>query len=154
MGTYKIHGKDYSFAELLEDLSIIRKVKESESSKLVKAVKERGINITNTFTHINEKKAFLQEILGYKGLYGEEGVHILLDECSEARIGQAFRRTILPHIDRIHGFELAEARVAEYSRLANEDFKREKAEAKKALEDFKRENPEKYRKNYLEAIRA
>ena len=50
--------------------------------------------------------------------------------------------------------EIARTRIAEYSRLAHEDFDFENARIADDLERFIQENPERHRYNCLEALRA
>lgn len=154
MGTYIIDGKSYSIDELLEDLAVIRDLEAKNSTGLVKELRSRNLDINNIFGQTNEKRAFLRDVLRYPGLYAEGGTMVPLEECTDARIGYAFKNTLESHIERAARFEPAEWRVSQYKKLATEDYEARKIFAEESLEKFKKENPDKYKANCMAALRA
>jgi len=52
---------------------------------------EEGINPNDIFAHIEEKREILREIMGYENLVVGKGKHIPIDDCSDERVGSAYR---------------------------------------------------------------
>lgn len=154
MGIYIIDGKSYSIDNLLEDLAVIRDVEAKNSTALVRELRQHNLDVNDIFKQTNEKRAFLRDVLRYPGLYAKGGIMIPLEDCTCARIGNAFKNTLESHIERAARFEPAEWRVSQYQKLATEDSEARRIFAEESLEKFKKENPEKYKANCMAALRA
>lgn len=141
MPTYIIRGQPYGFEDLIEDLRLLRNPRRSP---IINEAINQGLYRTGNFYATQEKLRFFKEILGYDRLNGRA----TLEECDPAQIGKAFKNTLEGLLNS------ARNRILHYKKLANEDYKKQKEAAAKALEDFKRDHQDKYKANCMAALRA
>tara|TARA_B100001971_G_C17858779_1_gene367249 strand:+ start:224 stop:580 length:357 start_codon:yes stop_codon:yes gene_type:complete len=61
-------------------------------SKFLKAAKSSGVNVERIHEGISVKARHLREIMGYKGLTGQNNISVPLRNAKHARIGNVYLR--------------------------------------------------------------
>lgn len=159
MPTYKIDGKDYNAIDLQRDISLYIGI-DIEKLRILEDAKRKGLLSANPSQYMQEKVKFLKAHY-WGNLNGNNG-SVPVEECKPERINAVVTKEIRKLLDSNVGrlevtvseVEAAKKRVAEYSRLDADAFKREQEQARIALENFKREEPAKYSECVIAAIRA
>lgn len=155
---YSIGRPNYTLDDVLLDLKVLRSVgvtlEETDSLiHIAKSVYDREINPDRIFEQADEKRRFLREVLGYPSLYGKGGSKIkdsgkiALENCTDARVGHAFRNAVLKPLSLLDRIEGPTKRLKDHISWAKYDHVTRKQEASLALENFKAEHPEEYKAN-------
>lgn len=149
MEFYEIKGEPYTLEDLILDLKVARSGND-ESIRIIIEAENRDLLRSKIFDNTGEKIDFFKEVLGYLGLYGRGGGLVKFIDCHPARIGQAFQKTIMSHMQHASPeIREAKSRIEEYKAIVTSDYQRQKEATKKALEDFERDHPNKYKANLI-----
>lgn len=157
MSTYNIQGRLYGIEDLERDL-VLSRINSRDLSAFEEA-KRLNLLVASTNDRTLEKAAFLKERFGY-GKLNARGGKKPIESCEPGRVHAVFVKCLDDIVAKVGGLgvsslevESAKKRLEEYKRLSEEDLRREKEAAAKALEDFKSKNPEKYWANVMAALR-
>lgn len=157
---YSLGRPNYTLDDVLLDLKVLRSaasvtLEEAEGLiHIAKSVYDRSINPDRIFEQADEKRRFLREVLGYTVLYGKGGSPIALEDCTNARVGRAFRNIVLKPLTLFDTIVDAAKRLKEHISWAKYDHTNKKQEVSLALENFKADHPDKYKANCMAALRA
>ena len=160
MPEYKVFGIDYTADDLQNDISIYAGI-DINKLRILEDAKRKGLLSANTSQYTEEKVRFLKQHYGWEHLKVGKGDSIRIEDCKPERIHavitKELRKLLASEVGKLEitvsEIEAAQERVAEYSRLDSEAFKREKEDSAKALAEFKADYPEKYRENVMDALR-
>ena len=159
--TYQIDGVDYTERDYKLDLKIVK------TPRILREARNLRLLSSKTIEQTFQKITFLEDLMGWKGLKGISGISIPFDQCSEERIGNAFRNTLVPYLKLEPRADVTEVARAQYridkyepvrDKVTLEDAfeKTRKNLARKHEAETKRrrkQDPEQVRKNHSDAIR-